>query len=110
MSKFNDKVLKRHKWPVPIGNETVYIRAPTKSEKREAAGIEDAELQGYFMLGCACLNDDGTLAYPRSEGESAVDFASRVQSAMEDVPEDVTATIVRSLTRIQTAPESLPKN
>lgn len=122
MSKVITRIQKRNKWPVKLGDETIFIRAMTKREQREAREIAAAEsatqaeknaameLRGYFVFGCIILEDDGSLSFPRAEGESCHEFAKRVDREMEEVPEDFKATILDELNRIQTAPGTLPKN
>lgn len=122
MSKVISRIQKRNKWPVKLGDETIFIRAMTKREQREAREIAAPdgatqieksaamELRGYFVFGCIILEDDGAPSFQRAEGESSCEFAARIDLKMEDVPEDFKAAILDELNRIQTAPGTLPKN
>jgi len=109
-SKVITRIQKRNKWPVTLGDDTIFIRAMTKGDQRAAREIEDLELRGYFVFGCVLLEDDGSLAFPREPGEAAADFAKRVDAAMQEVPEDFKAAILNALNKIHSAPETLPKN
>ena len=110
-SRTIDKIRKRSKWPVKLDDETtVYIRTMVKGERRESRTIEDLELRGYFVFGKVLLEEDGTLSFPQNEGESAEDFAKRVEAEMSDVPDDHQAMILSELNRASAPPENLPKN
>ncbi len=110
MSKLIERIQKRKKWPVKLGEDTIYIRALVKREQREAQEVSDPILRGYFIFGCILLEDDGSMTFTRAAGESPTDFAARVGEVMDSVPEDSQAAIANALTKAQTVPESLAKN
>ena len=109
-SRTIDKIRKREKWPVKFGDDTVYVRDMLNSEKRAARSIDDAELRGYFMIGMMLLEEDGSRSYVRADGETPVDFATRVMNDMDDVPEAFQLSILETLAKTSAIPESLPKN
>jgi len=111
MSKTLNAIRKRQKWPVKVGDDTVYVRALTKGEQRQSREIEDMEQRAAFIFGIALIEDDGSPSFPRNDGESAGDFAKRVDAELDDVPEDAKAEILKQLAKVHSADvEKIAKN
>lgn len=117
-----EKTLKRKNWPVDLGNgDSVKIRAMTKREKLELNGIkaseqltesDAADKRAYYILGTIRLHDDSTPMFTRNPEESAIDFATRVDAEMLDVPEDNKMLILHAWGKVESVPplEKLAKN
>lgn len=61
---------------------------PDDVESREALERLDAiGTSHFFSLGLILSNADGTAVIPRSDGESAADYAAKVSGALTDVDE-----------------------
>ncbi len=131
-SKAIDRIHKRRKWPVDLGDgNSCWIRTMLKSELRErdtefkAAPMPDAtdedkaeaesvnaDLRAYFVLGSILIEDDCSPMYQREKDEPAAVFAKRVEGLMADVPEENKIWILREWGRASAVPDvdKLAKN
>lgn len=103
MSKTLNAIRKRQKWPVKVGEDTIYVRAMTKGEQRQSREIEDMEQRAAFIFGVALLEDDGSPLFQMNDGESAINFAKRVDAELDNVPEDTKAEILKQLAKVHSA-------
>lgn len=83
MASTIDRLRKRTKCPVRIGDETVYVRGLTYSEWNEIQPLrEEAESNG-IAIGWCLLADDGSAVFARKEGEALKDFGARVLTELD---------------------------
>ena len=101
------KLAKRRFYPVPLGDETVHVRALTIGELGKLDSLSQTDKTGY-VFGCAVLEPDGSRAFTQrlAAGEQAAEtdseFSQRVLAEMEQIPTD-------SLAELSTAIERLGK-
>lgn len=120
-----DKLKKRRKFPVTIGDETVFISAMSKSDIKRLADVNSvptltkgpdesdeafaervaAEEKNHaspdeFILGLVLLDDAGNPAFTPNEGESDRDFAERVAAETVDVPHITKKEIYAAVRRV----------
>ena len=103
MSTTIDRLRKRLKWPVKLGEETVYLRGATQGEIAESDPLDGVE-KTWFLFGVALLDEDGTQAIAR-DGASPEVFAQRVKETLSDVTLDQLKLVSEALNKICTAPD-----
>lgn len=112
MSTTIERLRKRLKWPVQLGDETVFIRGATQGEILEGESLSKETLeQSWFLFGVTLLNDDGTQAIDRGSADPKT-FAAKAAEILSDVTVDQLAIVSAAITRVCTAPdtEKLKKN
>lgn len=114
MSKTIEALRKRsaHKVDLQSG-DVVYVRAMSHRESMDADGLADPNAKVFFAIGVSLVEGDGTSSLPRQPGESAEDYASRVESDFgADLGLDVVAEITAAIRKVNTPPdvEQIAKN
>lgn len=114
MSELMRRQWKRQRYPVVMGEgddqETVYLRAMTYAEMEESDALETNRT--FFNLGCCLVDDSGKPAFPRKDGESAVDYAARAIDFFRDVPSDTLMAMADRALKLRREPklEAVVKN
>ena len=107
-----DRIHNRKKFPVDLGDCTVYVRALKKSEFRRMDALED-DLKNAYFIGKALVNDSGSPELPQLDGEEDKAFAQRVEQLLDEKDIDTLMT-TRLLHGISTVtkfdPDAIEKN
>lgn len=93
------KLRKRHGKQIEIDGDQFFIRSPTMRELRivdevrasRAKGTDEEQAEASRFATAAwfgfviCDDAEGTLAFPKAEGEADFEWAKRVESELSDV-------------------------
>lgn len=105
MSALIKKLSTRRKYPLKLADDvTVHIRALLGAEKAEVMAFFQEDESFGFVLGCGLLEDDGSPAFTRNEGENGKDFGQRVTESLGEIPTDTRAQICEAILRLSTGP------
>jgi hypothetical protein len=120
------KLLKRHGRKIEIDGDAFFVRSPTMKELREVDQLRQSQKTGTpeqqeesMRLGTAawygfviCEDLEGTLTFPRTEGEDLAAWAKRVEEQLSDVENATLQAISQKVGKIIATPsvESVVKN
>lgn len=111
MSSITERLLKRQKFDVPIGDETISVREmPVDELRRLDETVPDPLLRSYFIIGRSLVTDE--TQYEKPIDESDEDYAKRMQSMLKGMGSATLAQLTTAITRLGIAPkvDALKKN
>jgi hypothetical protein len=120
------KLRNRHGRKIEIDGETYYVRSPIMRELRQVDELRVSQKNGtpeqqdevsrlataaWFAF-VICEDADGTLTYGRDEGESLIDWATRVEEELSNVENATMQAISSKVGKITAQPtvEAVVKN
>ena len=120
------KLRNRHGRKIEIDGETYYVRSPIMRELRQVDELRVSQKNGtpeqqdevsrlataaWFAF-VICEDADGTLTYGRDEGESLIDWATRVEEELSNVENATMQAISSKVGKITAHPtvEAVVKN
>lgn len=120
------KLRNRHGRKIEIDGETYFVRSPIMRELREVDELRVSQKNGtpeqqdevsrlataaWFAF-VICEDADGTLTYGRDEGESLIDWATRVEEELSNVENATMQAISSKVGKITALPtvEAVVKN
>ena len=107
-----ERLLKRQKFDVKVGDETYSVRELPVAELRhlDESIPDDPLLKSFYVIGRSLVTDDP--AYSKPSDESAADYAKRIQGMLAEVGTATLAQLSTAITRLGITPrvESLKKN
>ncbi|GDY10178.1 hypothetical protein LBMAG52_36660 [Planctomycetia bacterium] len=120
------KLRNRHGRKIEIDGETYYVRSPIMRELRQVDELRVSQKNGtpeqqdevsrlataaWFAF-VICEDADGTLTYSRDEGESLIDWATRVEEELSNVENATMQAISSKVGKITAQPtvEAVVKN
>ncbi len=120
------KLRNRHGRKIEIDGETYFVRSPIMRELREVDELRVSQKNGtpeqqdevsrlataaWFAF-VICEDADGTLTYGRDEGESLIDWATRVEEELSNVENATMQAISSKVGKITAQPtvEAVVKN
>ncbi len=107
------RLAKRRCYPVPIDDEKIYVRALTFGQLRDIETLP-GELAGSFIFGCGVISDAGAQEIPSLEGESNLEYATRVSDILVDreIPVDTVRDVNAAIMKLMRVPqvEDIAKN
>jgi hypothetical protein len=83
MSSVIDRVRKRRKCPVQIGDETVYVRGMTWAEWELIQPVKEEAWSNGIAIGWCLLEDDGKPVFTREPTEDLETFGKRVLADLD---------------------------
>lgn len=111
MATILEKLKNRRKYPVKIGDTEVFVRSLTIGELNAQDKLPN-DLTSLFVVGSSLVNDDGSLFYPRGNGESNEEYARRMQTELEFLGADDFLAIIQATQKLlqPVDQETLAKN
>lgn len=112
------KLRKRHGKQIEIDGDAFFVRSPTMRELRivdeiRASGAkgneaEQSESSRYATAAwfgfVICEDTDGTLSFPKTKGESDIDWAKRVEADLSDVENTTLQAISAKVAKLTSVP------
>jgi len=112
------KLLRRHGKKIEVDGEELFIRSPTMRELRivdeiraaGAKGTEDEQAESGRNATAAwfgfviCDNTEGTLSFPKTDGETNLEWAKRVESELSDVENTTLQAISSKVAKLSAVP------
>jgi hypothetical protein len=112
------KLRKRHGKKIEVDGDDLFIRSPNMKELRivdeiraaGAKGTEDEQAESGRNATAAwfgfviCEDTDGTLSFPKNEGESDIEWAKRVEAELSDVENTTLQAISSKVAKLSAIP------
>jgi hypothetical protein len=115
LSSVVDRIRRRRKYPVKLGDDTVFVRSMTIAENKAVEPFS-AEIESLgYAIGVCLLNDDGSQVFAIGKDETANAFGARVLAEL-DIPDDARNIITEAIMKLRQdvpdmkAMETLVKN
>ena len=111
-----ERLARRRHYPVPINDETFYVRSLTLGECDDVDKLPD-DLKTPYAIGCALTDEGGNQPLPRTKKEdgsepSTAEYAQNILDALQIVPPDALVKLTEAIWKVtKAAPvEDLVKN
>lgn len=106
------RIQKRKAKTVDIDGEQIQVRSLAYLDGVEMDGIADAPQKAFYAIGMSLLDDEGQPAFTRAADESAVAFATRVQSELSEISTPVMKSLTAAITEATKTPsvDAIAKN
>ncbi len=100
------KIEKKRHCPLEVNGETIYVRDPTRRERRRGAAVTPEENKPAFFIGCVLYSGDSyDMAFPQLPDEDDNTWAQRVSDALDETCDEMIATIINGVTNLGKIPK-----
>ncbi len=111
MATVSERLRKRRCYPLPIGDETLHVRAMTFAEIEVMESIGGNKVSEGYVIGKCLVEPDGTPCFEQGKDEKNEDFGKRVLVDSE-MPTDTAAELLEMVMKLTKPPtrEEAKKN
>lgn len=106
-----ERLLKRQKFEVTVGENTFYVREMPVDELRSLdEKVPDLFLRSYYIIGRSLVGDNGE--FDKTNTETDQQYAERMQSLLSGIGTGTLAQLTSAITKFGTIPrqDKLQKN